>query len=147
MINPLKRSRSSSDRLKKLYQNVQVAEFSSRQIKELNCQACHDYDVNLSDLSMYHAESEDLKVHEGKHLDQFQPLLTWIGEKLQADYLEDILAGKNTMRPRHGWIPECRLFKERSKLLAEGLAAAHGLGPRKKKSMRLKISSKKVNTF
>jgi mono/diheme cytochrome c family protein len=131
-------SDQSSEAISKFLQSAQktlskrqVAEFSSRQIKELNCQACHDYDLNLSDLSMYHAESEDLKVHEGKHLDQFRPLLTWIGEKLQTDYLEDILAGKNTMRPRPWLDTRMPAFKERSKLLAEGLAADHGLSPEK----------------
>ncbi|MCH2208834.1 MAG: cytochrome c [Lentisphaerales bacterium] len=116
--------KSGQDSLKK----NSPAEFAKRQIKEVNCTACHKYDGRISDFAQYHVESQDLKAHEGSHLDQFKPLLTWMGEKLQAGYVKDLLAGENDVRARPWLDARMPAFKERSGLLAEGLAASHGLG-------------------
>ena len=104
-----------------------LTEFAERQVKEVNCTACHQYDATVSDWSKYQHETADLKAHEGSHLDQSRPILTWIGEKLQPEYLKDILAGEVDQRPRPWLDAKMPAFKERSSLLAEGLAAAHGL--------------------
>ncbi|MCM8538414.1 MAG: c-type cytochrome [Lentisphaeraceae bacterium] len=102
------------------------AEFAARQINEVNCTACHKYDGRTSDLGQFHFESQDLKAHEGNHLDQFRPLLTWMGEKIQADYLEKIISGKLDHRPRPWLDMRMPAFKERSVALSEGMAASHG---------------------
>ena len=104
-----------------------LPEFSARQIKEVNCTACHQYDEQVSDLSKFYHESSDLNVHEGSHLDQSRPVLSWFGEKLQPDYLKKIIAGDVDMRPRPWLDARMPAFKERAGLLAEGMAAAHGL--------------------
>ena len=104
-----------------------LAEFAERQIREVNCTACHQYDAKVSDWSKYQHETADLKAHEGSHLDQSRPVLTWIGEKLQADYLTHILAGEVDQRPRPWLDARMPAFKERADLLSKGLAAAHGL--------------------
>ena len=117
--------------LKESYASVlskSLAEFAERQLREVNCTACHQYDTTVSDWSKYQHETADLKAHEGSHLDQSRPILTWFGEKLQASYLKQILAGDVDMRPRPWLDAKMPAFKERSGLLAEGLAAAHGLG-------------------
>ncbi|MCM8525149.1 MAG: cytochrome c [Lentisphaeraceae bacterium] len=104
-----------------------LAEFGERQIREVNCTACHQYDDKVSDWSKFQHETADLKAHEGSHLDQSRPVLTWIGEKLQPDYLQKIIAGDVDQRPRPWLDARMPAFKERSKLLAQGLAASHGL--------------------
>lgn len=103
-----------------------AAEFAERQIREVNCTACHQYDSQVSDLSKFHHETNDLVAHEGSHLDQSRPILTWFGEKLQPDYLKKILAGEVDQRPRPWLDAKMPSFKERSALLAESMAAAHG---------------------
>lgn len=104
-----------------------IAEFAERQLREVNCNACHQYDGKVSALGSFHNESSDLNVHEGSHLDQSRPILTWFGEKLQPEYLKKILSGEVDMRPRPWLDARMPAFKERAANLAEGLAASHGL--------------------
>lgn len=108
--------------------NKSLAEFAARQIKEVSCTACHQYDDKVSDLSKFYHESAKLNVNEGSHLDQSRPVLSWIGEKLQPTYLKKIIGGEVDMRPRPWLDARMPAFKARSGLMAEGLAAGHGLG-------------------
>ncbi|NQZ59860.1 MAG: c-type cytochrome, partial [Lentisphaeraceae bacterium] len=109
-------------------QQHSVIEFSQRQTRQLNCNACHQADGISSTLEKYHHESKDLKVHAGSHFSQDRPLFTWMGEKLQSKYLQDIIGGKLNIRPRPWLATRMPAFKVRAKLLGEGLAATHGLG-------------------
>jgi cbb3-type cytochrome oxidase cytochrome c subunit len=116
--------------LQKAVNSVQkrnLAEFAQRQIHEVNCTACHEYDKSMSALAKNHHETKDLQVHEGGNLDQSRPILTWFGEKLQNAYLEKILAGTLDHRPRPWLDTRMPSFKKRAALLAAGLAEAHGL--------------------
>lgn len=132
--------KTSVDSLKK----KASAEFAERQIREVNCTACHQYDTQVSDLSKFHHETNDLVAHEGSHLDQSRPILTWFGEKLQPDYLKKILAGEVDQRPRPWLDAKMPAFKERSALLAEALAAAHGFSDKFEEGPKAETDFEKI---
>ena len=97
-------------------------EVTERFSRQLNCTACHSRDVRSSDLPEVLFEDSV----QG-HVPPLLPDLTWTGEKLQADWLQEFLAGKHNevMRP---WL-KMRMpsFPARSAWLAKGFAAEHGL--------------------
>ena len=84
------------------------AEFAERQIKNLNCVACHARDGNVSIWTMVDGEAKKLrdalpvKEHiEGEPVaDAPIPPLTWLGEKLQHDWMSKFIAGKIEYKPR-----------------------------------------------
>jgi mono/diheme cytochrome c family protein len=81
------------------------AEFARRQIRVLNCNACHG------------------------ELDGFAKL-DLIGLKLRPEWMQSLLAGTIKPRPRP-WLPHrMPAFPARAKPLAQGLAQAHGYAPR-----------------
>jgi mono/diheme cytochrome c family protein len=102
-------------------------EFASRQIKQLNCNACHLRDnldaqwqgkiTEIKDLQIIHA-------HKG-HLDQSRPQLTFTGEKLNQKTIEQYLDGSLPYQTRDWLLARMPSFPARAKLLAEGLALEH----------------------
>ena len=107
-----------------------LAEYTQRQVKELNCNACHKIDNKASKWSSLHHLSKHLAVaHKGTHgkLDQSRPLLTWAGEKLNTDYLEKIVGGTLGYTTRPWLTSKMPAFKSRAKKLAIGFAHDHGL--------------------
>jgi mono/diheme cytochrome c family protein len=86
-------------------QRHEPAEFARRQIRVLNCNACHG------------------------ELDGFAKLDP-IGLKLRPEWMQLLLAGDIKPRPRP-WLPHrMPAFPARAKPLAQGLAQAHGYAPR-----------------
>jgi mono/diheme cytochrome c family protein len=86
-------------------QRHEPAEFARRQIRVLNCNACHG------------------------ELDGFAKLDP-IGLKLRPEWMQLLLAGDIKPRPRP-WLPHrMPAFPARAKPLAQGLAPAHGYAPR-----------------
>ena len=105
-------------------------EFSRRQVKELDCRACHEMDgrgdrwSELSD-EVAHLIPNDAEIPFA--FAQRRPGLTWAGEKLQPEWLEDLLAGTQEFQPRP-WL-EARMpaIGAEPELLAKGLLAMHGI--------------------
>ena len=81
------------------------AEFARRQIRLLNCTACHG------------------------ELEGF-PRLDMIGEKLKPEWMQTILDGSLKQRPRPWLTHQMPAFPARAKELARGLAMGHGHAPR-----------------
>ncbi len=120
--------------LASLHQEV-PAEFAARQIKDLNCVACHDRDSAGSTWAMVDNESRKLRAAlpakdhvEGEPVpDAPVPALTWTGEKLRNDWLVKFLAGKVEEKPRPWLIGRMPGFAHRADGLAVGFAHQHGL--------------------
>jgi mono/diheme cytochrome c family protein len=120
--------------LASLHQDV-PAEFAARQIKDLNCVACHDRDSAGSTWAKVDNESRKLRAAlpakdhvEGEPVpDAPVPALTWTGEKLRNDWLVKFLAGKVEEKPRPWLIGRMPGFAHRADGLALGFAHQHGL--------------------
>jgi len=110
-------------------------EFAERQIADLRCTACHARDGEQSVWSRL--DDEMLVLQSGApNSDAIEgapaastalPALTWIGEKLRADWMERFIAGKVDEKPRPWIIGRMPGFSARAHGLAEGLALSHGL--------------------
>ncbi|BCX48642.1 hypothetical protein HAHE_25500 [Haloferula helveola] len=108
------------------------AEYASAKLESLRCTSCHDIDEVRSLLATTHIETKDLVAHipgENEKLDQSRPHLTFIGEMLHASYLESMIDGKASPRPRPWLDMRMPAFHSHASGLAEGLAKMHGVPP------------------
>jgi mono/diheme cytochrome c family protein len=111
------------------------AEFAERQIKNLNCVACHSRDGNVSTWTKVDGEAKKLrdalpaKEHvEGEPVpDAPIPPLTWLGEKLRHDWMSKFIAGQIEYKPRPWLIGRMPGFAHYADGLALGLNHQHGL--------------------
>ncbi len=109
-------------------------EVAERQIKSLNCLACHSRDGRDDPWTGFADEIQAIEsqlpgqpeVHEGLTPEQFRPHLTWIGEKLKPEWFSAFVAGDVKYKPRTWIYARMPAFPARAKLLAEGLALEHG---------------------
>lgn len=110
------------------------AEFAERQIKNLNCVACHARDGNVSTWTKVDGEAKKLreslppKEHvEGEPVpDAPIPHLTWLGEKLRHDWMSKFVAGQVEYKPRPWLIGRMPGFAHYADGLALGLNHQHG---------------------
>jgi mono/diheme cytochrome c family protein len=111
------------------------AEFAERQIKNLNCVACHSRDGAVSTWTKVDGEAKKLrdalppKEHvEGEPVhDAPIPPLTWLGEKLRHDWMSKFIAGQIEYKPRPWLIGQMPAFAHYADGLALGLNHQHGL--------------------
>ena len=111
------------------------AEFAERQIKNLNCVACHARDGNVSTWTKVDGEAKKLrdalppKEHvEGEPVpDAPIPALTWLGEKLRHDWMSKFIAGQVDYKPRPWLIGRMPGFAHVADGVALGLNHQHGL--------------------
>ena len=111
------------------------AEFAERQIKNLNCLACHSRDATVSTWTKVDGEAKKLrealppKEHvEGEPVpDAPIPSLTWLGEKLRHDWMSKFIAGQIEYKPRPWLIGRMPGFAHYADGLALGLNHQHGL--------------------
>ncbi|QOV89033.1 cytochrome c [Humisphaera borealis] len=114
------------------------AEYAMRQVKSLNCNACHARDGKESLMATtYDAAHKEMEgtypppkgeSAEAFAPDQRAPLMTWFGEKLRPEWASAFIAGKVTYKPRpylHAKMPG---FNVDADALARGMAAEHGIG-------------------
>ncbi|MFP6751890.1 MAG: ThuA domain-containing protein [Pirellulaceae bacterium] len=99
-----------------------VVETMSRSIKELRCVACHTRDDRYADWPEVLFE-EGVSGHPPENI----PLLTWAGEKLRVDWMEQLFDGKLAYKPRPWLKARMPTFPTRGPMIASGLAAEHGL--------------------
>ncbi len=110
-------------------------EFASRQIKNMQCMACHSRDAMPSIWSNLESEMTALQSAapaqpEGEGIPQAGtnvPPLTWTGEKLQPVWMSEFIAGHQKYKPRPWIIARMPGFPTVAKGLSEGLAHEHGL--------------------
>lgn len=108
-------------------------EFAHRQVRNLNCVACHSNDGQSSIWSSLEGEMIPLQMgapqpeEEGApHATTATPTLTWFGEKLQPDWSAKFIAGGISYKPRPWIIGRMPGFGVHSEILAHGLALDHG---------------------
>ena len=113
-----------------------VTEYAARQIKFLNCKACHAIDA---DPSVFHAVEEEVtalmssapapeQAPEGATVPpQAIPPLTWFGEKLQTGYMAAMIAGAQGFKPRPWLASRMPGFGGPAGGIANGLSYMHGL--------------------
>lgn len=110
------------------------AEYAAYKLKALRCTSCHAIDGKPSLLDSVHVETKPLVAHvkgENEKLDQTRPQLTYIGEMLHSAYIESMIAGKETPRPRPWLDMRMPAFENFAPGLAEGFARIHGVEPGK----------------
>jgi mono/diheme cytochrome c family protein len=110
-------------------------EFASRQVKNLNCAACHSTDGQPSTWSQL--EEEVIALQSGAPLEEGEghpihttalPALTWLGEKLRPDYMATFIAGHAKDKPRPWIVSRMPGFTTYAEPLSKGLAHSHGFG-------------------
>ena len=111
-------------------------EFAERQVKALNCIACHRRDGSDDEWTDLKVETEQLLAGvplEEKDPDglpypaeQVRPSLTWIGEKLKPEWAAAFIGGKVPYKPRPYLRARMPAFPLRAEGLAAGLAMGHG---------------------
>ncbi|MGE9267345.1 MAG: c-type cytochrome [Verrucomicrobiales bacterium] len=106
------------------------AAYANRQVEALRCVACHNHDEQSAFLNLLHPESNALVGHVTGHeekVEQFRPILTYMGAKLTTPYFARMLKGEARPRP---WL-DMRMpaFHRHAAHLPAGLAAQHGLAP------------------
>jgi mono/diheme cytochrome c family protein len=90
-------------------------------IAELRCHACHARDLQAS-------KWPEIVVEDGSgKLPDPVPHLTWVGEKLQGDWVEKFLKGETTQRPRPWLTARMPSFPAYASSLAHAMAAEHGV--------------------
>ncbi len=94
-------------------------ERTEREIRRLNCAACHSRDGRNSPLAELLAEEG-----QGRPPEMF-PHLTWAGEKLKADWIDRLLQGRLSYATRP-WL-KARMPSFPADHLATGIAAEHGI--------------------
>ncbi len=128
------------------------AEFATRQIRALNCNACHKYDGDTDRWSQHETEVASLIVEQPgtkpkqskpkqddgfgneeevkePQIDQSRPDLTWFGDKLKPQWMEQFLGGKLEYKVRPWLTARMPAFPARAAGLSRGLALQHGLSP------------------
>ena len=109
-----------------------------RQVRALNCVACHDRDGETALRTRYADEIKDLlpkrvdnQEEEGHTASEAIPSLTWAGEKLKPEWMAEFIAGKTAYRPRpwiHARMPAFPVTYADG--IARGLAMEHGFPPK-----------------
>jgi mono/diheme cytochrome c family protein len=111
-------------------------EFAERQVKSLNCVACHKrdgWDDAWTDLQVETDKLVSGEPVEEKDPDglpypasQVRPSLTWIGEKLKPEWSTAFIAGKISYKPRPYLRARMPAFATRAEGIATGLSLEHG---------------------
>ena len=130
--------------------NDSAREFSARQIQQLQCTACHkrdgandrwsNHESEVASLLFKPATPEKPKVDDfdaevpggekkEAQIDQSRPELTWVGEKLKPQWMEQFFAGKLDYKLRPWLTARMPAFPARATGLAQGLALEHGFAP------------------
>ena len=105
------------------------AEYAERQFENLNCAACHQMDDDLSGLTKTHPLSAKYsgEAYKAPGKGTTPPDLTFIGEKLRADWMTQLFSGTLERRTRPWLKQRMPAFPSRAKNLAEGFPAAYGV--------------------
>jgi len=112
------------------------ADFAERQIRHMNCTACHPRDGRQSTFQQLDEEISKLTSDAPKPAEQNEgstvpptaiPQLTWLGEKLQPGWMGSFIAGAAPYKPRPWLASRMPGFGAPGVGIANGLAHQHGL--------------------
>jgi len=97
---------------------------SLRLFTSLRCGACHPRDDRPSPRAAIYVEEFDTGFFP-----EAVPSLTWAGEKLYSQWIDDFLSGRITYKPRTSLKSRMPAFPAYAHVMAQGLAAEHGHPP------------------
>ncbi len=101
-----------------------TGEAARRLMKSMHCQACHDRDGVKSARMQIIAEESDTGFAP-----ESLPALTWTGERIYTDWMEDFIAGRVKEKPREWLKTRMPAFPAYARAIAHGIAAEHGFAP------------------
>ncbi|HVJ69253.1 MAG TPA: hypothetical protein VM510_14800, partial [Caulifigura sp.] len=107
-----------------LHDPPSTGEAAKRLMKAMHCQACHDRDGVKSARMQIIAEESDTGF-----LPESLPALTWTGERLHTNWMDDFIAGRIQAKPREWLKARMPSFPAYGHAIAHGIAAEHGLAP------------------
>jgi cbb3-type cytochrome oxidase cytochrome c subunit len=119
-----------------------LPEVAERQMRWLRCNACHEWDGRPDRWSKFFEETaalEDAMDDEEEmeadnefadlELEQIEPVLTWVGEKLRPEWTTRLLRGELEYKARPWLRAPMPAFPAYAEALALGLAMQHGVAP------------------
>ncbi len=120
--------------LASLKQDV-FAEFAERQVRHMNCIACHPRDARQSTWQLVESEMSALQNAAPAPAEELEgapiagtavPHLTWFGEKLHTGWMSAFIAGAAPTKPRPWLTARMPGFGAPAGGIANGLAHQHG---------------------
>lgn len=111
------------------------SEAAERKFHSLRCDACHSRDGLPALLDRTHAETQSLTAHiagANEKLDQSRPHMTLIGEMLQTGFMQSIISGSLTTKPRPWLDMRMPAYSAHAASLSDGFARLHGIDPEEK---------------
>ena len=96
-------------------------EFANRQMKNLRCVNCHKIDDQES-IYAYAFEDEGSRGLQAVEV----PMLTFAGEKLLGDWMDQQISGRLDYRTREHFTIQMPAFPARGSVIASGLCGQHG---------------------
>lgn len=111
------------------------SEAAERKFHSLRCDACHSLDGIPALLDSTHAETQSLTAHiagANEKLDQSRPHMTFIGEMLQTGFMQSIISGGLTTKPRPWLDMRMPAYSAHAASLSDGFARLHGIDPEEK---------------
>ncbi len=112
------------------------AEFAERQVRHMNCTACHPRDGQQSTWQLVESEMSPLQNAAPAPAEQLEgapiagtavPQLTWFGEKLNTGWMSAFIAGAAPYKPRPWLAARMPGFGAPAGGIANGFAHQHGL--------------------
>jgi hypothetical protein len=107
--------------LKEVSELHQSQTVTSRLLNSLRCTVCHSRDGSSS------AWPEIVSEEGSGRLTEPVPQLTWVGEKLQGPWVERLLKGEISQKPRPWLFARMPAFPEYAELISHNFADEHGV--------------------
>lgn len=110
-------------------------EFAAQQVRALRCLACHEREDARDTWSAIEALTPvpsaaknpyDEEENAATTIHRLRPPLTWAGEKLRPEWMEEFIAGRIAYKPRPKLPSRMPAFPAYASGLARGLALEHG---------------------
>ena len=112
--------------------NNDKAEAAERKFHSLRCDSCHSRDAMPALLDRTHSETQSLTAHiagANEKVDQSRPHMSFIGEMLRASYMQSVISGSLTTKPRPWLDMRMPAFSSHAASLADGFPRLHGIDP------------------
>ncbi|MFY7818278.1 MAG: c-type cytochrome [Akkermansiaceae bacterium] len=115
--------------------NNDKSEAAERKFHSLRCDACHARDEVPALLDRTHNETQSLTAHiagANEKLDQSRPHMTFVGEMLQTNFTQSIIAGALDYKPRPWLDMRMPAYSAHAASISDGFARLHGIDPTEK---------------
>ena len=122
--------RSMADAALQSLRHNDKAEAAARKFHSLRCDACHARDGKQPSFDPSETRHYLQRPNQDQEkVDQSVPHLTFLGEMLQAPYVNDVIRGATTTKTRPWLDRRMPGYVNHAKTMAEGMARIHGIDP------------------